>query len=283
MYLFNKKTVLTLSLLLGFGSFYVALSHKDKPDDSATGAPGEITCNNCHTGAKVNEGTGSIAINIDNGITGYELGKTYTVSVTVAQASLSTFGFEIVALQKSSGKNAGNFTLKDTKNSQRFTAAVSGQNRVYVGHTLSGIKSDNVGSRVWEIDWTAPSEDMGEVTFYTAGIAANGTGNRFGDFVYSSSTSISPIPTSLEDANLNSDWNVVVKDKILDISYQLPSSSLVNISLVDTKGNLIQSFKNEAAESGSNSARYDLSQITSGAYLLRFTTKNKNLTKKIIL
>ena len=67
-----------------------------------TGAPGENNCTQCHAGV-INSNGGSVTI---SGVSEYQPGQTYNLSVTVTDASSSLFGFSAVALQ-ASGDNGG--------------------------------------------------------------------------------------------------------------------------------------------------------------------------------
>src|SRR6185369_13678069 len=44
----------------------------------------------------------------------------------------------------------------------------------------------------WTFDWTAPSTDVGPVTFYAAGNQANNDGNTSGDFIYKTFVTSAP-------------------------------------------------------------------------------------------
>lgn len=96
------------------------VAHSDQPVAASTGAPSENTCVRCHTGMPVNQPDGSLELNFSNNSSFYQLDKEYNISVTASKGSISTFGFEVVALQKSTNKNIGTFGITDTGRTQAF-------------------------------------------------------------------------------------------------------------------------------------------------------------------
>lgn len=152
-----------------------------------TGAPGENPCtNSCHNTYALNSGLGSISLQTP-GMTNFEYtpGQTYNMSVTVSQSAIGLFGVGIEALKASDSSNAGTLNITDMASTQIKTATVLGKSRRNVVHTLNGGAS--TGSKVFNFSWTAPAQGTGDLTFYFAGVAANGSGSDSGDYVYNSS------------------------------------------------------------------------------------------------
>jgi uncharacterized protein (TIGR03437 family) len=56
----------------------------------------------------------------------------------------------------------------------------------YIEHTTSS------GNGIWMMEWTPPSTNVGDITVYVAGNAANGNGNSFGDRIHLKSFTITP-------------------------------------------------------------------------------------------
>lgn len=150
-----------------------------------TGAPGENTCIQCHNSNPINSSLGSISVSIA-GLTNsqYNAGQTYQVSVTVARTGQSLFGFSAVALNQN-GQNAG--TLVAGVDNHTETSSESGTSRNYVTHNFNGGLTLN--QKTFTFSWTAPAS--GNVSFYFTGLAANNNGGTTGDFVYSTSLSLS--------------------------------------------------------------------------------------------
>jgi hypothetical protein len=105
----------------------------------------------------------------------------YTMSVTVSQTGINLFGVGIEALT-AAGTNAGTLTITDAASTQIKTVTIGTTSRRNIVHQLNGGASPN--SKVFNFSWTAPAAGTGNVTFYFSGVAANGTGNENGDWVY---------------------------------------------------------------------------------------------------
>ena len=65
--------------------------------------------------------------------------------------------------------------------------------REYIKHTLPGTAAGQPEGHAWSFEWTAPPDDVGPVTFYAAGNAANNNGNNSGDYIYTTSALV-PLP-----------------------------------------------------------------------------------------
>lgn len=147
------------------------------PGDGRTGAPGEGSCLDCHSGSP---GDGSVLI---TGVPpSYTPDMTYTVTVTLQDQGQSRWGFELTA-KDASANGAGSFTVTDAVNTQ--LSDNSAPSADYMKQTSAGTYNGTANGPVtWQFDWTAPSTDVGTITFYAAGNAANGNGSTSGDFIY---------------------------------------------------------------------------------------------------
>ena len=156
----------------------------DNGKAAKTGAPGEVDCTDCHSDFGINSGGGSISITATGMPTHeYTPGQTYNMSVTVARSANSLFGVGIEALTASNA-NGGTLNITDATHTQIKSATVSGVSRRNVVHTLDG--GANPSSMTFNFSWTAPAAGTGPVTFYFAGVAADGDGNESNDYVYKS-------------------------------------------------------------------------------------------------
>src|SRR5262249_353078 len=64
-----------------------------------------------------------------------------------------------------------------------------------VEHTLAGYTSTRgTGSGTYQFDWTPPATDVGNITVYVAGNAANGDLTTNGDHIYSTTYTLAPAP-----------------------------------------------------------------------------------------
>jgi hypothetical protein len=155
----------------------------DGPPAGFTGAPGEQTCTNCHSGAT--EG-GQFTITQPQN---YTPGQTYQIVVRHVNADTSRdkWGFQLTALAGTT--MAGTFTPL----AGGLTQVVGGVERDYIEHTAAGTFAGTTGGAQWTFNWTAPPTDVGPVTFYAAGNQSDGNGSPSGDRIITT-TSVSQPP-----------------------------------------------------------------------------------------
>ena len=182
---------LFLAVCLVFISVVASVSaYPAGPPPGVTGGFGEKTCNQtgCHAGYELNAGKGLGLGDLE--ISGlpkeYQSGKPYDVKMTLTHASADrgAFGFQLAARAKQSGGQAGEFKPKGTG-----TQVVPEKGIQYVEQTLEGALSN-----VFEFTWIAPAASVGEIVVNAAGNAANGDGSTTGDYIYSTSITVSPAP-----------------------------------------------------------------------------------------
>ncbi len=181
----NKKYVYIITLLLSI-AMVVNVFATISGIAGRTGSPTETTCTSCHSSYALNAGSGSIAITHNIPTSGYVPGTTYAISVTVAQTGFSLFGFGFEALT-SSNTSAGTITVTNTTKMKLTTA---GNGRVNITHKTNG--GSGTSPVAFTFNWTAPATNLGTISFFAAGDACNNNGNEFGDYVYSTSLTISP-------------------------------------------------------------------------------------------
>ncbi|MFP6901408.1 MAG: choice-of-anchor V domain-containing protein, partial [Opitutales bacterium] len=134
------------------------------PNERAGDPPTSLNCTACHIGT-ANSGSGSLSI---TGLpSAYEPGATYNLTLALTGTLSPTFGFQAIA---KSGDNAAG-TL----------AAVSSGMAIDGDYAESNTRSS---SGQWNFQWTAPSTDVGSITFYAAGVATGGAATESGDSVY---------------------------------------------------------------------------------------------------
>lgn len=186
-----KFAVLTL-FITGFAvavansTFYRAVASTGGAPAARTGAPGETTCTSCHS-AGTNTGVFSI-----NAPTSYVPGQTYTIQVqhATADASRGAWGFELIPLT-SGNAMAGTVANLNTNTRIRVSGAKS-----YVEQTSAGAFLGQTAAANWSFSWTAPSTNVGNVTFYAAGIQGDNSGDESGDQTYVRSVVVPPVTTA---------------------------------------------------------------------------------------
>jgi len=165
------------------------------PPAGFTRAPGELFCADCHTVPAQSSGTLSLSVPPN-----YTPGQTYNITVTHATADQTRirWGFELTALDATDQK-AGTLTPLNS-----LTQVVNNQgsfpSRQYIEHTSAGSFFGQLNGAFWTFQWTAPSQNVGAVTFYVAGNQANGDGSSAGDniyFTFAASQPAGPSPPQL--------------------------------------------------------------------------------------
>lgn len=255
MFKLRRKEKLQAAILILFVTA-VAYAKITGPDAGYTNAPGDLgNCTSCHdTFHDPNVGPGSVRM---TGIPAvYEPGQQYTVSVIVQQANRQRYGFQLTTVDQN-GNRAGTLSANGADSQVNFNTGFGG--RQYIEHTQPGTFPNGVNSRTWQVQWTAPSTDIGTVRFWFAGNAANGDGTNQGDYIYTSSA-FSDSPSSVVTVSLQSQpggmtlaagshfpisWNVTGQSNIdnVELRYSTDDGATFPIS------NLIVSTTNAATTS----------------------------------
>ena len=224
-----KKTLL-LSLLAGL-TYLTMVSYKSGPANGGagnrTGGPGSggntCTAGGCHGPAA---GNTHIAISLMDEVSGetitdgkYEPLRTYVVTLTVHNASMSNFGFQAEALD-ANDNSAGILVA----GSGQRTATAGGKKIIEHSAPITG--TSNTTFR-----WTSPHAGAGTVTFYIMGNAVNLDNQTTGD------EPSAPYSESFTENNTS----VASVIKNIDIvAYPNPVNNQLNLKLENTtKGNYI--------------------------------------------
>jgi hypothetical protein len=274
-----------VTVLIVIGSFlYLSFISSNNGKAGKTGSPGETTCNTatCHTGNTVNAPGGSIIISAP-GLIGwqYNPGQTYTIEVTITRTGVNLYGIGFEAL-KSDGSNAGQLVITNTAQTQIKNAIVGINSRANVVHTLNGGAS--AGSHTFSFNWVAPGAGTGNITFYAAGNAANGTNTTAGDFIYTTSQVVVPSTTGLTELNANANFLVYPNPATsnLSVHFQCMDNGLVSGKLISLNGKLQHKLFSNQFTKGTQQMHIDLpSHLNRGVYFLVLEMDGSKLTKKI--
>lgn len=99
----------------------------------------------------------------------------------------------------------------------------------------------------------------------------------------------SPLPTNItNNENVVSGYHLYQNypnpfNPVTTISFDVPKSSNVNISIYDVSGKLVGNILNEYKDKGSFSISFNASFLSSGIYFYKFTSGNFSAVKKMIL
>lgn len=279
----SKNSVL---LLLFMAIIFIFSSEiwSDNGRAGYTGAPGETTCTNCHNSYALNSGGGSINVHSSMNSFQYEPGQTYDIEVAVARSGNYLFGLGFEALDQSNA-NAGTLIINDAAHTQIKSKIINSVSRKNVVHTLNG--GSSLDSMVFNFQWTAPTSNIGEITFYYSGVAANGANNEAGDYVYNSHLVVSPISTTSIGTISEKTKVLSVQNPVTDqlhINYCLGQSGRVVIDMFSMEGKLIKTLFRADRSPGLNTEHLTgLSEYPKGIYLLRTLLNNNMYSQKIVL
>jgi len=280
------RRTITFILLVASATTFSFVTKNDGREGH-TGSPGETTCNTsgCHTGNPVNDPSGSILINAPT-MTGwqYQPGVTYPIEVTVTRSGNQKFGIGFEALQ-TSGANGGTLSITNGTETQLKNAFVSGNSRTNVVHkTNGGLGSD---SKTFAFNWTAAATAIGNITFYVAGIAANGNNGDSGDFVFTSNRIITPATgVSVQELPALSEISVISNpvSESIEIRFENQEPIELTFSLYSINGSKIISFEKIQYSQGINTFKTEVDEtIPSGVYYLNITDGTNVVIRKITI
>ncbi len=267
-----------------YGTFNSAKFHAMLNSGGASagnaGAPGENNCTACHAGS-VAAGAGFNVLEWADGITTYTPGETYSLQLSMEDASAKN-GFQLVALKASDDTQAGTMVITDEVRTQLLNGAAG---KRYVGHRAAG----NTASQ-WTFNWTAPSENVGDVVFYVATNKTNSNGQTSGDLVRlsqhtfnapagsgASLTAYESILASLKIALNN-------ENKLIDIKFVTDESESLYINVMNLQGQSVLAHSLGSAYPGENHKEVRLNEnLSNGVYIVNFFVGNKAYSQKVML
>jgi hypothetical protein len=266
-----KKTVLQIFTLACVSITVVAALNTSPAISSSSGAP-QSACTGCH-GGPVNTDPSFVLSVFDTAslddVTAYEPGKTYGVEVFMTKLGTTKFGFSLT-------KSAGTFAIASGDNSAQIASGG------YATHTSSGTASGD-GDIGWDILWTAPTS--GTVNFQAYINATNNDGSDNGDIIYGKQLSISPLATGLPSVLSNMGMHIFPNPAydVINIQYELKTSSELHITLFDLSGKRVVTLYNGKQTQGNQELILNTSELNKGIYLLQMNVGNEILTRKVII
>jgi uncharacterized protein (TIGR03437 family) len=117
----------------------------------------------------------------------YRPGVKQTIRVRLEHPEARRWGFQLTARPTNdTTRMAGSFTPSDSIAvvCDPSGSAPCGGAREFATHTLSSSRSGTTGGVEWEMEWTPPANEVGEVTLYVAANAADGTAANTNDRIY---------------------------------------------------------------------------------------------------
>lgn len=232
-----------------------------------TGAPGDNrqTCQSCHNGTAIQVSM-DIIVKDNNGdpVDSYVPGQTYdvTVQINADRGTPSGYGFQMVALNAPLDEN-GDAINSWIDNATNLKVVSLNTGRDYVEH--DGVSRTNE----FTVQWEAPDEGTGEISFYAAGNGVNLNGGSSGDGAATTKRSLTEAPpVSVYDLfdiantrvgpNPASEYLSIVRSDRIEEDWTLEIFTL--------RGQLVDL---SSIGRGTSEARIDLTDLQTGIYILR--------------
>ena len=207
-------------------------------------------------------------------VTEYTPNTTYNVIVTINTTNAKN-GFQILPLDPTNAM-AGTVTATDATNTK--TAVISGK-------TTLTQKSAGTAFNSWTFQWTAPSTNVGTVTFYLATNVTNSSNSDQGDVIYVSQHlfgSQAGLVTNGQEISTN--VNFIPSTNSLKLKLNTAVSGEVAVNVVDLSGKSVLFEKLGNVTDGENEWNVRLgNEITSGIYVVHVNVNNNYTSKKIYI
>jgi hypothetical protein len=271
-------------LMAGSGSG----TRSDGAPVSSTGAPEETTCAmaGCHSDNSVNAGTAIPEIIIDGNPASYEPGKTYKITAKITDAEKQRFGFQLVALN-TNNQNTGKLSLVDEERTQILKNYVKLTDREYVTYTYPGTDAVSPGKGEWSFLWTAPSQNVGAIRFYSAFASANNDRTDKGDHIYTQELQLlEPSPTGFRNKPEQLSFDVLTKVASqsfqIQISTNTPGKAIVRA--YNLRGQPITTAMETDLLNGPNKVQVPwLMPLSYGVYLVNVQAGSQSISQKVII
>ncbi len=240
------------------------------PPAARTGAPFETTCTDCHVGA-INPAAGTVDFDVAGITGGYYFDSTYAVSISSSVGTKNGFQLTVVDPTELA---AGDLTAGANSN----TTFLSG--REYIRQTSA------VGSTSWTFDWTSPSADVGDITFYYAYNITNSSATTAGDTIYVGSLTVSSVVdvgiSKNEELEVAYELTYMSESQSVMARYSVPDNNHIVFHVQDLSGRVVKRLDLGYQLAGEHQETFDLNEArTEGIYLVSIFIGNRVFTKKL--
>ena len=149
-------------------------------------------CAACHRPAAANsDSSGRLSLLLD--AMTYRPGVKQTIRVRLEHPEARRWGFQLTARPTSdTTRMAGSFTptASVAVSCDPTGTAPCGGSREFATHNVESTRNGTTGSVTWDVEWTPPANEVGEITLFVAGNAADGTGSNANDRIYTTTVKL---------------------------------------------------------------------------------------------
>lgn len=272
-----KKFTIALFSTFALASGLSLLNNDKLAHSNSNGAPGQWAninggpnCTNCHMGLPTQTLTDAITTDIP--ASGYIMGETYNITVSLSNGLSNKFGFQL-AVRDNDNNAVGTLISPDNLTN------LQGASSDLITHTNAGNQGAN-NSITWSFQWVAPNDCDKTVNFYASLMSTNNNNANTGDQVYL---------TSLEGIECGDPLSSSLEFALEKVNlYPNPFNNVLNISNIPNEVEYIKVFDLAGREiySVASLNKYlnvDLSEIETGIYFVSFEGNNEILAKKKII
>lgn len=281
----NRIIYTSFSLLLVVCLFQSSSSGRANAAGSGnTGAPGDAssTCITCHgTSASIQVDLSIEATKADGAaVTQYEPETMYTLKVTIDPqvGSPSAYGFQMLSLNAPLDTNGDAINSWVNASSNANIVEISSTNRTYVEHANPSATNE------FTVDWVAPSQGSGVVTFYACGNGVNFNGATSGDnadcatFVFEEA-----VVSNTQELTSAIDISVAPNParEFLQLTTNLAQTSNYQVEIYNLSGQLMQR-QVDAFGAGEQRTTIPVASLTGGIYILRVGNGRETANLKFV-
>jgi hypothetical protein len=244
------------------------------------GAPGDYSgsssnCGSCHSSNSVNSGNGTVTIKIknDQGVelttNEYKAGKKYTIEVTGAKSSISTYGF-CASVKEGT-------TVNGTLSNPSSNAQLKSSN-AYVTH-----KSNSTAT--FSFDWTAPTNATKDVKLYVAYNLADGGGGSDADFIYTKTVDWKFSATSgINESNILTQSTKLLSNPVnnqVRMQFNTAINTPVVMNILSLDGKVLKSVSMPRIEQV-QIVKMEINNLSNGVYIISTQTEGYVATQKML-
>lgn len=221
-----------------------------------SGSPGDggSNCTSCHSPGANHNGS-PVLTNVP---AAYAAGQTYNLNLAINGSSVSKFGFNITA-ETAGGVKVGSWTAGT---GTRLRSDSNG-----LTHNSSGSASNN-----WNLSWTAPSSDLGNVTFYYATMQANNANGNGGDQTI---TGQSTAVLTNADQQVSS-FKLFPTHAVSDVTIELAHSEQAKLIVYNMNGQPV------LQRTLDRQTQVDVASLSTGVYISQVVVDDMISTQKFI-
>ena len=249
-----------------------------------TGAPGDAssTCITCHgNNPNIVVDLSIEATNADGvTVTQYEPEATYTFKVILdpQMGTPSAYGFQMLSLNAPLDMNGDAINSWVNASTNANIVEISATNGTYVEH------SNPSASNEFTVDWVAPSEGAGVVTFYACGNGVNFNGSTSGDnadcatFVFEEA-----VVSSTQNLASAIEFSIAPNPArdFLQLTSNISNASIYQVEIYSLSGQLMRRQSNELA-TGEQTTRLPIENLVGGIYIIRVSNGQESANLKFV-